>query len=338
MIRKRQLERKMTQTLERQQLVHAVYGWYEETGKIYFISKALKGSPVIWQDKKNIQAPDKPELVRIIREFNDEDESLEFLDQLVFALGLEEFGGSLQNETSNIKHLKIGNVSRHSVKVWDVETRQCLGEWPSVITACEELGIHKASGYASFNGKHYASSGKYHLQPSELEEFVPLVKKKRRGRPKGAVHPAAKSCVAYSKAGEFVKRYFSYGECDDDLDIPKESIRRMCTGHLYSSGNYCVRPLGVDWEPPADNTRPARDCFAFSPEGVLHHFDTLAEAKAEIKGEENPNTAALLYSINSSIDAKRQCYCWYVFCGSEKVPKFEDIKPCRPVRKTKVVT
>ena len=115
----------MTQTLERQQLVHAVYGWYEETGKIYFVSKALKGSPVIWQDKKNIQAPDKPELVRIIREFDDEDESLEFLDQLVFALGLEEFGGSLQNENSNIKHLKIGNVSRHSVKVWDVETRQC---------------------------------------------------------------------------------------------------------------------------------------------------------------------------------------------------------------------
>ena len=122
----------------------------------------------------------------------------------------------------------------------------------------------------------------------------------------------------------------------ESADISKESIRRMVNGTLYSSGNDCNWAVGVDWQPPTHNTCSARDCVAFSPEGELHHFDTLAVAKEAIEGEEKPNTAALLYSNNATIDAKRQCYGWYVFCGSDQVPKFEDIKQCRPVRKTKV--
>ena len=119
-------------------------------------------------------------------------------------------------------------------------------------------------------------------------------------------------------------------------DISKESICRMVNGKLYSSGNYCIRAQWTPWEPLTHRTRPARDCFAFSPEGELRHFDTLAEAKAAIKGEENSNIAALLYSINSTIDAKRKRYGWYIFCASEQVRKFENIKPWRAVRKTKV--
>jgi hypothetical protein len=324
----------MTQAIERRQTKFVVYAWYTELGKIYFVSKALKGSPVIHQSKKDIPVPEHPNLIRILKEFTDEDESLEFLDELVFALGLESDGGSLQNHNFNVKHLKIGNVAKHEVKVWDVATRQCIGEYPSVIAACEDLGIHKASGYASFNGKHYASKGKYHLQPSELTEFTPLIKQKRKSRPKGAVHPAAKSCVAYSKAGEFIKRYYSYGECADDLDIPKESVRRMCSGLLYSSGNFCVRPVGVNWEPPAHHTRPARDCFVFSPDGDLQHFDTLTEATRAISGDEVNNIAGLLYSINTPIDKKASYKGYFVFCGSEEVPNFEDITP---LRKTKTV-
>ena len=52
----------MTQTLKAQKPVHVVYGWMKPDGLYYFVSKALKDSPVITKDKKNIQAPDNPEM------------------------------------------------------------------------------------------------------------------------------------------------------------------------------------------------------------------------------------------------------------------------------------
>ena len=71
---------------------HVVYGCVKPDGLYYFVSKALKDSPVISKDKKNIQAPENHEQIRIIKEFDQEEDALEFLDQLVYALGLESDG------------------------------------------------------------------------------------------------------------------------------------------------------------------------------------------------------------------------------------------------------
>ena len=71
MIKKRQLERKMTQTLQAQKPVHVVYGWLNQDGSYYFVSKALKDRPVISKDKKHNQSPEDPEQIRIIQEAPD---------------------------------------------------------------------------------------------------------------------------------------------------------------------------------------------------------------------------------------------------------------------------
>ena len=71
------------------------------------------------------------------------------------------------------------------------------------------------------------------------EPYKPIKKKPRRSRPRGNVNPSAKTCIAYTKGGEYLSEYGSYGECSHDLDISKESIRRMVNGKLHSSGNYC---------------------------------------------------------------------------------------------------
>ena len=82
----------MIQTLQAQKPVHVVYSWMKPDGLYYFVSKAVKDSPVITKDEKNIQAPDNPEQIRIIKEFDQEEDALEFIDQLVYALVLESDG------------------------------------------------------------------------------------------------------------------------------------------------------------------------------------------------------------------------------------------------------
>ena len=60
----------MTQTLKAQKPVHVVYCWLNQDGSYYFVSKALKDSPVISKDKKHIDSPENPEQIRIIKEFD----------------------------------------------------------------------------------------------------------------------------------------------------------------------------------------------------------------------------------------------------------------------------
>ena len=227
----------MTETLQAQKPVHVVYGWLNQDGSYYFVSKALKDSPVISKDKKHSDSPENPEQIRIIKEFDQEEDALEFLDQLVYALGLESDGsGTVLNENANVKYLRVGNTTALPVSVYEVPSGQHLGDYASVVEASEALGINKNSAYACLRREHHAGEGKYLLMPLG-EPYKPIKKKARRSRPRGNVHPSAKTCVAYTKGGEYLGEYGSYGECSHDLDISKESIRCMVNRKLYSSGN-----------------------------------------------------------------------------------------------------
>ena len=139
----------MTQTLQAQKPVDVVYGWMKPDGLYYFVSKAVKDSPVIAKDKKNIQAPDNPEQISIIKEFDQEEDALGFLDQLVYALGLESDGsGTLLNENANVKYPRVGNTTALPVSVVEMPSGQHLGDYASVVEASEALGINKNSAYA----------------------------------------------------------------------------------------------------------------------------------------------------------------------------------------------
>ena len=139
----------MTQTLQAQKPVDVVYGWMKPDGLYYFVSKAVKDSPVIAKDKKNIQAPDNPEQISIIKEFDQEEDALGFLDQLVYALGLESDGsGTLLNENANVKYPRVGNTTALPVSVFKVPSGQHLGDYASVVEASEALGINKNSADA----------------------------------------------------------------------------------------------------------------------------------------------------------------------------------------------
>ena len=136
----------MTETQPAKKPVHVVYGWMKSDGHYYIISKAVKDSPVITKDKKNIQAPDNPEQIRIIKEFDQEEDALEFLDQLVYALGLESnWSGTLLNENANVKYLRMGNTTALPVSVYEVPSGQHLGDYASVVEASDALGINKNS-------------------------------------------------------------------------------------------------------------------------------------------------------------------------------------------------
>ena len=170
----------MTQTLQAQKPVHVVYGWLIKDGSYYFVSKALKDSPVISKDKKNIKTPENPEQIRIIKEFDQEEGALEFLDQLVYALGLESDGsGTLLNENANVKYLRVGNTTALPVSVYEVPSGQHLGDYASVVEASDALGINKNSAYDCLRREHHAGEGKYLLMPIG-KPYKPIKKKARR--------------------------------------------------------------------------------------------------------------------------------------------------------------
>ena len=262
---------------------HIVYQWLDTKEEPYFVSKCTKGSEAPFKDKTNILAPSDPERIVILKEFDDEMESLDYLDRLTYELGFIEDGGQLQNKMISPYHLRTGRGTAQPVSVYRRKDQSFIGDYESVTIACKELGINQTSGYASLNDVHYAGNGKYRFLP-QGEPYRPIPKTARKSRPRGNVHPSAKACWAYTKTGEFVKEFGSYGQASLELDIDRNLIYKMIKGDLYSSGNYCVRDIGQSWNPPKHSTRPVKEVYGFDPSGTLHEFPRLVDASTEVSG------------------------------------------------------
>ena len=146
--------------------IHQVYGWLNEDGSYYFVSKCLKGSEVPYQDKKHIKAPTDPTLIRILKEFEDEDESLDYLDACLYLMGFKSDGsGTLENSHDNIGSYRLKGRTSKPVTVYRVKDGSFVGDWSSVADACDSLRISRNSGYASLRQEHYAGDGQYHFLP-----------------------------------------------------------------------------------------------------------------------------------------------------------------------------
>ena len=129
-----------------------VYGWLNEDGSYYFVSKCLKGSEVPYQDKKHIKAPTDPTLIRILKEFEDEDESLDYLDACLYLMGFKSDGsGTLENSHDNIGSYRLKGRTSKPVTVYRVKDGSFVGDWSSVTDACDSLRISRNSGYASLD-------------------------------------------------------------------------------------------------------------------------------------------------------------------------------------------
>ena len=138
------------------------------------------------------------------------------------------------------------------------------------------------------------------------------------------VHPNAKKCWAYTKTGELVGEFESYGEVSEQLDLNRDLIKKMITGELYSSGNYCIRAVGQSWEPPKHKTRPVKSVYGYDPEGKLHTFERLVDASLRLNGKKS-SRSNILKSIKSPINKKVSLLGWVFFCGSEVVPDYDAI-------------
>lgn len=76
--------------------IRQIYGWLDDNGEYYFISKCLKWSNIPYQDKRHVQAPTDPDRIRILKDFENEDEYLEFLDGFFNVLGFtSDYSGTL---------------------------------------------------------------------------------------------------------------------------------------------------------------------------------------------------------------------------------------------------
>ena len=88
-----------------------VYAWRDKDQEPYFVSKCRADSDARFKDKKNILAPSDPERIVILKEFEDEMASLDFLDRLTYELGFEADGsGTLQNSWISPYHLRVKNL------------------------------------------------------------------------------------------------------------------------------------------------------------------------------------------------------------------------------------
>ncbi len=252
-------------------------------------------------------------------------ESLDYLDRLTYELGYKADGsGVLQNELISPYHLKIGRKrSTRPVTVYLKSDQSFVGDFQSVTAACKALRINFTSGYSCLNDQHYAGYGKYRFLP-QGEPYRPIPKRPRKRRPTGNFHPNAKSCWVYTKCGKFLGEFGSYNEASAKFAIDRFSIKRMISGQLYSSGNYCIRSVGQDWEPPKHKTRPVKEVIGYNPDGQLIHFSKLIDATVEVFGKRSGN-GQILKSIKSPITKKICVRGWTFFCGSENVPSYNEI-------------
>ena len=77
---------------------YIVYAWHDKDQEPYFVSECRSDSDAPFKDKKNILAPSDPSRIVVLKEFENEMDALDYLDQLTYELGFEADGsGTLQN-------------------------------------------------------------------------------------------------------------------------------------------------------------------------------------------------------------------------------------------------
>ena len=195
---------------------YIVYAWRDKDQEPYFVSKCRSDSDAPYKDKKNILAPSDPSRIVVLKEFEDEMDSLDYFDRLTYELGFEADGsGTLQNSMISPYHLRTGKKCAQPVTVYRREDESFIGDFESVASAFKALRINMTAGYSCLADVHYAGQGKYRF----LQPYRPIPKHPRKRRPLGAVHPNTKKCWAYTKAGEFS----SYGEVADPIGKPERS-------------------------------------------------------------------------------------------------------------------
>jgi len=104
-----------------------IYACRAKDQETYFVSKCRSDSDAPYKDKKNILAPSDPSRIVALKEFEDEMDSLDYLDRLTYELGFEADGsGTLQNSWISPYHLRVGKKCTQPVTVYRREDESSM--------------------------------------------------------------------------------------------------------------------------------------------------------------------------------------------------------------------
>ena len=181
-----------------------IYAWLNADNQPYFVSKCLEDSKAPYRPKNNLPVPPRDQ-IQILKRFDDEDEALRYLDQLIYELGYEHDGsGTLKNSVaSNPSALRSSLSNTRPVSVYLVKDGTHLGDWETVKQACRDLQISEEAADAVLSWKNRTShKNKYFL----TDQGKPFDRRatRRTTRPRGATHPFSKPVAADKRTGKLL--------------------------------------------------------------------------------------------------------------------------------------
>ena len=141
-----------------------IYGWFNDEGICYWISKCRSSSRVPYKKRPSarIQPPEDRNLIKILFRSNDEEEVIQKLDELQYSLGLVDAGsgGNLRNSIKhNPKALRETKNGRAiPVDVYDTDGKK-VGSFVSVGDAIEMLEINPGNAYRCLYGELWQTRG-----------------------------------------------------------------------------------------------------------------------------------------------------------------------------------